>query len=207
MVLHMKRVTVFILASLLALGLAVPAGADNATMSYQLSWGSPEVFGWWSEDTPLDADQSARYSALINSADSPYGFDASGLPSLNQEGAAGGSGSWGAGIRISGTTSFMENLVHTLRLAYTRSAENPNQTDNTFAHLGNDALRLNNDWGLKLGIDHSYFIYENMAAFIELGYVRMKLEDSAWRGYGSGGDNPYDANDAWKARLSFQFSF
>ena len=205
MVFHMKRFTVAILAMLLVLGLGAQARADNATMSYQLNWGSPEVFGWWSDGAPLDAEQSARYGALINSADSPYGFDASGLPSLGEETAAGGQGSWGAGIKISGS-SFMENLVHTLRLAYTRSVEKPNTTADALAHLGNDALRVNNDWGLELGIDHSYFIYENMAAFIELGYVRMKLEDSGWRDSGSG-DSPHDANDAWKAKLSFQFSF
>ena len=205
MVLRMKRFAVAILAMLLVLGFGAPVRADNATMSYQLNWGSPEVFGWWSDDAPLDLEQSARYNALINGGDSPYGFDASGLPSLGQDAAAGGQGSWGAGIKISGT-SFMENLVHTLRLAYTRGVESPIQADNALAHLGNDALRVNNDWGLELGIDHSYFIYENMAAFIELGYVRMKLEDTGWRDSGSG-DSPYDANDAWKAKLSFQFSF
>ncbi|MDR1685615.1 MAG: porin, partial [Desulfovibrio sp.] len=108
--------------------------------------------------------------------------------------------------------SFIEDLTHTLRFAYYKGTNSSDgvrharENDGPVFKYGSDTLYLTDkDHVFEVNFDHSYAIYENLTAVLELGWLHLSADRDTWQDtsedYGSTGQN------AWKAQLALQFSF
>ena len=80
----------------------------------------------------------------------------------------------------------------------------------TLTHSGRAALAaalasqtLHFAWGTgdaawEVNFDHQYKIYENLTAYLELGYINLDLIRNHFQS---------DTDDAWKAQVGFKYEF
>jgi hypothetical protein len=193
----------------------------GATLDYTLEIGenfsmTPGIFGWWASGDNASALETGKLGRLPtlsqnNAGFAPTTFGAAGTFSIGRDTAVTGTGlgTWGIGIQLA-EISFIEDLSHTLRFAYykgTNSSEGVrNNGGNSVFLYGSDALYLTDkDHVFEVNFDHSYAIYENLTAVLELGWLHLSADGDTWRNE----DRP-DAKtgqNAWKAQVAFQFSF
>lgn len=188
-----------------------------ATLNYKLDWGTPGLFGWWaSGDDYSDVEKDGmlgRIPVLPSSngfAPTTFGFDGAwGIASGNALGMT-GTGTWGAGIQVA-EMSFIEDLTHTIRFAYIQGT-NDSKIVKRGRHeriaFADDFYLTDKDHAFEINFDHQYQIYENLAAVLELGYINLDLDKNTWK-HRDGVNNNYGhkTDDAWKAQLSFQYTF
>jgi hypothetical protein len=195
----------------------------GATLDYTLEIGedfsmTPGIFGWWASGDSSSASETGKLGRLPtlsqnNAGFAPTSFGAAGTFSIGRDTAvtATGLGTWGIGIQLA-EISFIEDLTHTLRFAYykgTNSSDNIRylrENGGLLPKYGSDGLYLTDkDHVFEINFDHSYAIYENLTAVLELGWLHLSADRDTWQDadedYGSTGQN------AWKAQLAFQFSF
>jgi hypothetical protein len=182
----------------------------DATLNYALDWGTVGAFGWFSTGDDYDDIQNGEYGRMpaigFDNGFYPTGF---GMPGSNGIGAdtvvsATGIGTWGIGLQLA-DVSFIEDLSHTLRVGYYRGTNDSDIVKNlgTPWSISGEAVYLTDkDYALEVNFEHTYKIYENLTAFLELGYIYLDLDKATWRE-----DDQYDTDDAWKAELLFQYSF
>lgn len=184
-----------------------------ATLDYKLDWGTPGVFGWWASGDKANSKDDhnlGRIPVLGNDGGSfyPTSFGtAGGVGAIADDGIimGSGAGTWGVGIQLA-SVSFIEDLSHTLRVAYYRGTNHEDNIVNGRSNLkySTDAMYLTNkDHVWEVNFDHEYKIYENLTAILELGYLNLKADKGVW-GSGNGSDKH---DDAWKAEVSFQYKF
>ncbi len=187
----------------------------GATLDYKLDWGVPGLFGWYSsgdDDDAAETGKLGRLPVLGNDGGSFYptsfGFAGSFNSGVGADTIVSGSGSgtWGVGIQLA-DVSFIENLSHTLRVAYyagTNDADLVKKTGTSFLKYSTDNLYLTtNDNVIEVNFDHTYQIYENFTTVLELGWLRLNVDHDTW-----GGRDRYDETDnAWKAQILFQYKF
>jgi hypothetical protein len=193
----------------------------GATLDYTLEFGedfsmTPGIFGWWASGDNSSAAETGKLGRLPtlsqnNAGFAPTTFGAAGTFSIGRDTAvtATGLGTWGIGIQLA-EISFIEDLTHTLRFAYykgTNSSEGVrNNGYSSVFKYGSDGLYLTDkDHVFEVNFDHSYAIYENLTAVLELGWLHLSADRDTWQDanedYGSSSQN------AWKAQLALQFSF
>ena len=69
-----------------------------------------------------------------------------------------------------------------------------------------------NDGLLEFNLDNTYKIYENLSVNLDLGYIVNMMDRGTWarswtkQGYDGGGD-AFSTHDAWRAQLTFNYSF
>ncbi|MDR2605369.1 MAG: outer membrane homotrimeric porin [Desulfovibrio sp.] len=193
----------------------------GATLDYTLEIGedfsmTPGIFGWWASGDSASAYDTGKLGRLPtlsqgNAGFAPTTFGAAGTFSIGRDTAvtATGLGTWGIGIQLA-EISFIEDLTHTLRFAYykgTNSSAGVRDNGNESVFLyGSDTLYLTDkDHVFEVNFDHSYAIYENLTAVLELGWLHLSADGDTWRN-----DDRRDAKtgqNAWKAQLALQFSF
>jgi hypothetical protein len=123
-----------------------------------------------------------------------------------------GTGTWGVGIQLA-NASFIKDLSHTLRFAYYRGTNDSDIVrDLGFApKYRDDGLYLTTDDSVfEINFDHTYRIYENLTAALELGWLHLNSDKEVWGGDNMtniDGDNGKESTNAWKAQLMFTFSF
>jgi hypothetical protein len=107
-----------------------------------------------------------------------------------QDGAAfGPSGKWGIGLKLRNIT-FIDKLTHELQAGYYQGTNHKDLRD--FGYL------TTKDKVWEVNFNHNYRMYENLAAILELGYMKADLsEDTVDR----------DTDAAWKAAAGFRFRF
>ena len=184
----------------------------DASLNYQLDWGTPGIFGWWSSGDGENAIDSGKYGRMpaigFDNGFAPSTFGTPGGFSIGTDTvlSATALGTWGIGLQIA-DMSFIEDLTHTVRAIYYRGTNDHELVENKGIQplpLSGEVIYLTDkDWALEINFDHSYQIYENLSAHIEAGYIRLKLDEDIW-------DNVdgYDGTkDAWKAQLLFQYKF
>ncbi len=187
-----------------------------ATLDYKLDWGIPGIFGWWSSGDDKNADTSGELGRLpvLSNAEScftPTSFGMAGTFSIGADSlvSSTGVGTWGVGLQLA-EVSFIEDLTHTLRVAYyagTNDADLVRKTRNlNYLKYSMDALYLTDkDSVIEVNFDHSYQIYENLTAVVELGYLHLNADEKTWRKKsGRGWD---EGEDAWKAQAMLQYTF
>jgi hypothetical protein len=192
----------------------------GATLDYTLEIGedfsmTPGIFGWWASGDNSSAHETGKLGRLPtlsqgNAGFAPTTFGAAGTFSIGRDTAvtATGLGTWGIGIQLA-EISFIEDLTHTLRFAYykgTNSSEGVREFGGSVYKYDSDGLYLTDkDHVFEVNFDHSYAIYENLTAVLELGWLHLSADRGTWQAadedYGSSGQN------AWKAQLALQFSF
>lgn len=187
-----------------------------ATLDYELDWGTPGIFGWYASGDGKNADRHGRLGrmpilSVDNAGFAPTSFGTAGTYSIGCDSlvTASGLGTWGVGIQLA-DVSFIEDLSHTLRFAYYRGTNDSDLIkktgDTNYLKYGLDGLYLTDkDSVFEVNFDHSYQIYENLTAVVELGWLRLDADSDTWKNKtGSGGD---EGKNAWKAQLMFQYSF
>ncbi len=201
-------------------GLNFPTESDNmgikgwfvaSALDYKLSWATPGIFGWYSSGDDADAYKDGKLGRLpVVGTDDGFGPTSFGFPgSMGPVGdsyvSVSGTGTWGVGARLA-DISFIENLSHTLRVTYYQGTNNVESAkymrQNERLNFVCDAFYLStSDHAWEVNFDHTYQIYENLAAYLELGYIDLSLDKGVW------GDDARDTDDAWKAQVGFQYSF
>ena len=183
----------------------------DARIDYKLDWGTPGIFGWYASgddwEDVRDDGQLGRMPYLgTDTTFNPttFGFHGgyNGISS-DQYVSRTGTGLWGIGIQVA-DVSFIEDLSHTLRVAYYRGTNDNDVVKNGWNLNLRDALYLTDkDDAIEVNFDHKYKIYENLTAVLELGYIHLDLDRSTW-GRGWAGKK---TEDAWKAEVLFRYSF
>ena len=191
----------------------------DAALRYKLDWGTAGLFGWYGsgdDDNAIDDGEYGRLPVLgydWGAGYTSFGFDGSrSAIGTDNVVSLSGIGTWGVGLELV-DLSFVTDLKHTIRVAYYRGT---NDADLVQAHPASFGSRYNNrmflgdrqymtdeDSAIEVNFDHQYKIYENLSAFLDLGYIHMDLDNETWRNTNLGGGD----DDAWKAQLSFQFKF
>ncbi|MDR0339640.1 MAG: hypothetical protein LBH65_05115, partial [Desulfovibrio sp.] len=62
----------------------------------------------------------------------------------------------------------------------------------------------------EVNFDHQYKIYENLTAVLELGWLRLDSDKATWSRYKNDPNRVgkfHEHDDAWKAQISFRYSF
>lgn len=183
-----------------------------AALNYEFDWGIPGIFAWYaSGDDYDDVARKGEFGRMpvlgIDDGWTPTSFGFPGTFSIGSDTAitATGMGTWGIGVQLA-DVSFIEDLSHTLRFAYYRGTNDEDMVRNfggeapDFIKFAGEAEYLTKkDYVLEVNFDHSYQIYENLAMVVELGWLKLHLDDEVWT------DN--DTSNAWKAQVMFRYSF
>jgi hypothetical protein len=200
-----------------------------ATLDYKMDNMTPGIFGWYGSGDKANADHtgvSGRLPVLGNDGGSfgPTSFGTAGTFGIGTDGAVlgTGAGTWGIGIQLA-DVSFFENLSHTLRFAYYRGTNDADLirkgyvTSNGVRLMGvandsryaADALYLTDkDAVFEINFDHTYKIYENLTAVLELGYLHLDVDKDVWKHQTMKPAGQRDGtDDAWKVELNLQYAF
>lgn len=191
----------------------------KALIEYKMDWGTPGIFGWYaSGDDGNVKNGSERLPSLC-----AYGNFTSFMgygQGLSWESSwflraktLSYAGTWGIGAQLK-DVSFIDNLKHTLRVAYWGGTNSPSMVkymthSNAWESPTNryDSLYLTtNDGLLEFNFLTNWQIYDNLECVAELGYIANFMDDATWKkdysGFGS-----YQKQDAWKAQVYFQYTF
>ncbi len=182
-----------------------------AALNYSLDWGTPGIYGWYGSGDDADAVKNGEFGRMpVVGVDDGFGATSFGFPGSAGIGAdtaisATGMGTWGVAVQLADVT-FVENLSHTLRLAYyrgTNNSENVTRIGGIADYIPTTAAETfyltHRDYAWEINVDHSYKIYENLTAIVETAYIDLNLSEDVWQ------DNSTDG--AWKAQLLMQYSF
>jgi hypothetical protein len=197
----------------------------GATLDYKLDFGSnfsvtPGIFGWWASGDSAGGVEAGQLGRLPNIGTNggnfkPTSFGHAGyFNSIGQWancGDIGGTatGTWGVGIQLAKAT-FIKDLDHTLRFAYYRGTNDSDvvRDGHMVAKYADDGLYLTTDDSVfEINFDHTYKIYENLTAALELGWLHLNSDEEVWGTRNMTGGEGKDSTNAWKAQLSFTFSF
>ena len=194
----------------------------KALVEYKMDWATPGIFGWYgsgddgnikngSERMPSIAG-AGNFTSFIGDGNLAWGAGPGDVADWNMTYA----GTWGIGGQLK-DMSFLEDLKHTLRVAYWGGTNAPSmvkymaEASSWSEGYGGDGPYLTtNDGLLEFNLINQWQIYENLEANLELGYVVNMIDQDTWKkdGYYSGGGNgSFDKKDAWKAQLVFAYSF
>lgn len=189
----------------------------GATLDYKLDFMTPGIFGWYASGDDEDAFEDGklgRMPVLGNDGGSfsPTSFGTAGYYGINQTSNSGtisgtGTGTWGIGIQLA-DISFIEDLKHTIRVAYYRGTNDADLVKRGDKYLQYSADRFyltDDDYVWEVNFDHQYKIYENLTAVLELGWLRLHADKDTWKAAGASGLKEND--NAYKAQLAFRYSF
>ena len=198
----------------------------KALAEYKTDWGVPGIFGWYgSGDSGNLRNGSGRMPHLVPAGNfTSFGQDGN-FSDMDYSNLAVGerinkgfSGTWAVGAQVR-DMSFLEDLSHTLRVAYWRGTNDPAMAKSLrdiFVDDPDESIRgrgiawsrhpgslylTRNDYMVEFNLDTTYQIYENLEACVELGYIVNGMDKSTWKWSGN------QKGDAWKATLNFRYSF
>ncbi len=186
-----------------------------ATLDYKLDWGIPGLLGWYASGDDKDAANDGklgRLPVLGNDTGSfkPTSFGTSGKWAIDTDTVVTGTatGTWGVGLKLA-DMSFIEDLKHTIRVVYyegTNSAKLVRKTGGAippFKYAVDGLYLTTKDSVIEVNFDHTYQVYENLTAVLELGWLHLSADDRTWHAKSNKDEN----SDAWKAQLIFQYKF
>ncbi len=188
----------------------------KALVEYKFDWGTPGIFGWYgSGDDGNPGNGSERMPSIAG-----CGNFTSFIGEGNGDFAVMGNwmdnsmsyaGTWGVGLQLR-DLSFVEDLSHTLRVAYWGGTNSPEMTKYMTGKNGWDdgygadgPYLTTNDGLLEFNLVNEYKIYENLTANLELGYVVNMVDSKTWDRKWM--ETSTQRQDAWKAQLLFAYSF
>ena len=180
----------------------------DARLDYNLDWAVPGIFGWYSTGDDKDDVKDGEYGRMpaigFDNGFAPTGFGAPGAFGIGSDTVISATmlGTWGIGAQLA-DVSFVEDLSHTLRVTYYRGTNDPDVAKDGLAlpFSGEAVYMTTDDWAVEVNFDHMYQIYENLAVIAELSWIHLDMDNAVWT------DDAYDEENAWKAQVSFQYSF
>lgn len=189
----------------------------KALVEYKMDWGTPGIFGWYasgddgnikngSERMPyLYAEQ--KFTSMLGEDVAYTGGHTDMKLSLD--------GSWGIGLQLK-DLSFMEDLKHTLRVAYYGGTNDRKMARYFYTDITKDynnaPWQMNKkdlyltekDSILEFNVNSYYQIYENLKMGLELAYAVNMMDSGTWD-HVTGAS--YSRQDMWSADLTFTYSF
>ena len=192
----------------------------KALIEYKLEWGVPGIFGWYASGDRGNMKNGSRRMPTVAGAGSFTSFmGAGGIDWAST--AKGGdaiernmtyAGTWGIGLHLR-DMSFLEDLSHTFRVALWGGTNSPSMTkyfankDGWDAGYGDDGPYMTtHDNLLEFNLDTTWQVYENLAVQLDLGYIVNMYDSGTWNRRWMGNDD-VKKKDAWKAQLTFAYTF
>jgi hypothetical protein len=170
-----------------------------------MSMMTPGLFAWYGSGDDDDAGNGSERMPYISPDFGPtsFGFDKPGAPiATDSLLSVSGAGTWGVGLQLA-DISFIENLKHTLRVAYIKGTNDADLVKGLAtkspATDGNGLYLTDEDSAWEVNFDHTYNIYENLALIVEMGYIKLDVDEDTW------GSAEYD--DAMKLGFNLKYSF
>lgn len=178
------------------------------TAEYMLDIGTPGLTFWYSSgDNGNMYDGSERLPTIFPDVTATsYGFDGTNYGGAAQVFGFGISGTWAVMAQMK-NISYFENLSHTVRGVYyggTNSADmvRNGAIKNPQATLASMIYLTEKDRAFEFNFDTEYKLYKNLSLFVELGYIRLDLDENLWKSVG------YEAKkNNLKGALSIKYSF
>lgn len=198
----------------------------KALVEYKMDWGTPGIFGWYASGDDKNIKNGSERM--------PYLYAEQKFTSMLGEDVAytGGhtdmklslDGSWGIGLQLK-DLSFVEDLKHTLRVAYYGGTNDhkvlrydyladgmvsngnldfTSVMTNPWALNKKDLYLTDKDAILEFNVNSYYQIYENLKMGLELAYAVNMMDSDTWsKATGAS----YSRQDMWSADLTFTYSF
>lgn len=157
------------------------------TGEYKLDWGTPGLLFWYASG---DDDNPYNGSERLPSIDpdvyvTSYGFDGTNYGGAAQTLGYGLSGTWAIMARLK-DVSFVEDLSHVLRVVYYQGTndkemvrkgmiDNPQDTQASMIYL------TTGDRAVEVNLDTEYKVYKDLSLYLELGYIRLDMDEDLWR--------------------------
>ncbi len=176
----------------------------DANLNYKLDWATPGLFGWYSSGDSKDGVADGQYGRIptigTDGGFAPTTFGMAGSAGIGTDSVVSttAAGTWGIGIQLA-DMSFIEDLTHTLRFAYYKGT-NDHEVGLAKTISTENLYLTDKDHAFEVNFDHKYQIYENLAAFVELGYINLDIHEDSFA-------HNDDTDDAWKAQVLFQYKF
>lgn len=187
----------------------------KALVEYKLDWGVPGIYGWYaSGDDGNPKNGSERIPSLCAYGNFTTFLGDTGYTLVPwHDSSLDYAGTWGIGLRLR-DLSFIEDLTHTFRATWWGGTNSPKM-----AKYMSNAAAWNQGWQnwdgpylttqdglLELNLVNKYQMYENLTVYCELGYIANFIDNDTWDKAGNR-DSTFRKQDAWKAQLSFVYSF
>ena len=192
----------------------------KALVEYKMDWGTPGIFGWYaSGDDGNVKNGSERMPSLspcptFTSMMGAAGIDWTPTWTLYERGNN-FDGSWGLGLRVA-DMSFVDDLKHTFIASYRGGTNSPSMVKymgsavawNQSTLTGNSVegpYLTTNDGLLEFNLLNAWQIYENLQMHLDLAYIVNMVDKDTWER--SFMNDSFSKQDAWKAQLTFAYSF
>ena len=180
--------------------------AVSAEASYELDWFTPMLGFWYASGDDSNISNGSERLPVVYPSNgiTNFGFDGGWFDAGQL--STGSDGKWGISLQFNDIKSFAEDLAHDFRVTYARGTNSKAMAavvgDPFGADSGVDGLYLTRgDRAWELDFDTKYQIYKNLAAHVELSYIKLHLKEATW-GHVSGRDeNAYKVG----AYLTYEF--
>ncbi|MBQ9405976.1 MAG: outer membrane homotrimeric porin [Desulfovibrio sp.] len=192
----------------------------KALVEYKFDWGVPGIFGWYASGDDGDMKNGSKRLPSISGAGTFTSFMGAGgtdwapygrgnLIEYNMTYA----GTWGVGLQVR-DMSFLEDLTHTFRVALWGGTNSPSMVK----YFNDREAAMQGAWGsdgpymtthdnlLEFNLDNTYQIYENLAVNLDLGYIVNMYDSDTWNRRWMDDDH-VSKKDAWKAQVTFAYTF
>jgi len=172
---------------------------------YKMDMFTPMIWGLYESGESRSSGEEGNKSKVMPTLGgdlfgiSSFGFNGSNFRGVGRArmgqinaGPFGPSGKWGVGLKLKNIT-FIDKVSHELSAGYYKGTNK--------ASVENAALFTDKDKAWEVNFNTQYRMYENLAAILELGYMKADLKkDEELR--------PVEKDDAaWKAAAGFRFRF
>lgn len=184
---------------------------------YKLDFMTPGLAFWYGSGDDDDWKDGSGMMPNIKASSklTSFGQDAAGFNTQNTALATSLSGTWGIMAQLK-DISFVEDLKHTFRVAYYRGTNDADGVKKfrreggaftpwtgSQTHGGGAYLYMTDDdsaW--EINLDTSYQIYKNLSVGLELGYIRLDIDDDTW---GKATENA--SEDMYKIGIGLRYTF
>jgi hypothetical protein len=189
-------------------------------LSYKMDMVTPGIIGWYASGEDDDLSNGSERMPFIDGAFGPttFGYDgaAMGFATYDVLGTS-NAGTWAAGLLLE-DIKVIDSLTSQIRVVYVKGTNDSDLVEDNAANLAlygvtatdvmgglsDDGLFLTDkDSAWEINFDHKYDIYENLALFVEMGYLNLDIDEDVW---GITNDKKFD-EDAYKLGFYFQYTF
>ena len=163
----------------------------DLAVDYKMDFMTPEMFFYYTSGAGDDDDELSVFPAISPDVNfSSFGTDGSALGEgdvLFDTPAA--CPIWALGLKLK-NISLVEDLSHTFTIYY---AKGTSDSDSIYGG-DDDGLISEDDSFVEVNFDSKYQIYDELAAYLELGYINFDMDDDS-------------IDNAYKAALGIRYDF
>jgi hypothetical protein len=174
----------------------------DLAVSYKMDMMTPQVFFVYStgdDASDLKDNDYGRFPVYYTESFAPttFGFAGSSFTYDSEIGAY-ASGLWAVGFALR-DIKFVDKLSHEFILMYARGTTDKDAVDDGYL---DDSTLTTKDSLWEVDFNTKYQMYENLAAIVELGYLKANYDEDL----GTRGDN-YKDDAAWKVSVGVTYNF